>query len=645
MRRSVFYIFTFIILNNQFLFCYSFNKERINHCNISFTQNVEDQTKNDSISTKQKLSKARSLFRKSNFEEALDIALDVYTQSKNNKYEEIQFSSCLLIGRIFFESRQYERAVQYYRRLLNTSSRDIHDNLLQNDNSSSIFLTKNKPRLYFRLGNAYVQLYNNSDLKTHELKELKEKIESLGGAEKEIQKKTIETIKSYRDSAIYFFNQLERTPSLNNDVIDIKGKSYITLSALYLSDSLYSEAKNFANNAINIYKQSNDKLNLAKAHTNFASIFLYKGDFENAKKRYYFALDAIKNLKTQHAVELKYALYYNIAWAMRNLKDYKAYDNLEISNELLKNLEANETKKRIKQTELKHFESLKKLESDKEVEIAKIKKDSTDKLLGGLTILIVIVSAVIIYNIKLRQRNLKLKLEQSKLVEKQKIDHLKSEAQVKILNATIDGKETERKQIAETLHDSVSALLSSANMHLRATKKQFNGTTPVELEKTQDIILEASEKVRDLSHNLVSSILLKFGLEYAIKDIAKKYSNRELEFHTEISNVHRYSQEFEIKLYNVIHELVNNIIKHSKAANAYLIIEEKNNFLSVRIEDDGIGFNYKVSNSGSDGLGLNQIEARIQMMNGNFLVESGVNQGSKITFSVPVLIKSQTSFV
>ena len=172
-------------------------------------------------------------------------------------------------------------------------------------------------------------------------------------------------------------------------------------------------------------------------------------------------------------------------------------------------------------------------------------------------------------------------------------------------------------------------------MHLSATKKQFNGSTPIELDKTQEIILEAAEKVRDLSHTLVSSILLKFGLEYALKDIAKKYSNTELSFHTEFTNVSRYSQEFEIKIYNVIHELINNILKHSKASNAYIVIEDKNDFLSILIEDDGIGFNYKYSNE-KTGLGLNQIEARIQMMNGNFLIESSENRGAKITISVPV---------
>ena len=141
---------------------------------------------------------------------------------------------------------------------------------------------------------------------------------------------------------------------------------------------------------------------------------------------------------------------------------------------------------------------------------------------------------------KLKQKNLSLELSQTQLLQNQNIEKIKSESQIRILNATIDGKETERKEIAETLHDSVSALLSSANLHLMATNQYFNGNTPLEISKTQEIIKEASQKIRDLSHTLVSSVLLKFGLNFAVKDLAAKYSNSNLNIETETHNIRRY---------------------------------------------------------------------------------------------------------
>ena len=107
--------------------------------------------------------------------------------------------------------------------------------------------------------------------------------------------------------------------------------------------------------------------------------------------------------------------------------------------------------------------------------------------------------------------------------------------------------------------------MSSANLHLRATQAKFNDNTPEEIDKTQKIIMEASQVIRSLSHTLVSSVLLKFGLEYAIKDMANKYSNSQIEIETNLGVIGRYQQNFEIKTYNIIQEFLNNILKHSKA--------------------------------------------------------------------------------
>ena len=101
-----------------------------------------------------------------------------------------------------------------------------------------------------------------------------------------------------------------------------------------------------------------------------------------------------------------------------------------------------------------------------------------------------------------------------KLKEQNRLEQVHNNLQTRIINATIDAKEKERKSIAEILHDSVSALLSSANLHLQASKAQLNSHVPVEIIKAQEIVKEASVKIRDLSHELISSVLLKFGLAF-----------------------------------------------------------------------------------------------------------------------------------
>ncbi|CAL2105945.1 conserved hypothetical protein [Tenacibaculum sp. 190524A02b] len=561
-----------------------------------------------------------------NYTEALEDAFILLEISKKIEDPFTQFRVSSLIGDIYKRSNNYHKSIEYYNSALKILT--LQKSISYETGFTQQVLTVETANMYLKIGGIYHRL--------------------LIQTEKPSSKTTNNSnFFHYRDSAILHYEKLDDIKSVNDKVLTYKADSYHNLSGIFQQDSLFEKAKELILKSIDIYKNKKDKIKLAGSYNNLGNIFLAQKDFSSAKVEYFKGTELIKDNKSPEAISTIAKLYYNLAWAMRQLKDYKAYDYQELSYEIEDKERDKEIRGIVEEITAKHKENLEKQKVDlvkNQIELEKHQKRTTNYLLGALSLLILTISGVVIYNYTLRQRNLHLKIEQNKLVEQQKIAQIKSDSQKMILNAAIDGKETERKQIAETLHDSVSALLSSANMHLLATKRQFNGNTPIELDKTQKIILEASQKVRDLSHNLVSSILLKFGLEYSLQDITQKYSNSELTFHPNMSNIPRYDQDFEIKMYNVIHELINNIIKHSKAANAYIVLEDTGDFLSVLIEDDGVGFNYRNSKVKS-GLGLNQIEARIQMMNGNIIIESAENRGTKITMSVPTIKKKEVNLV
>ncbi|WP_298949701.1 tetratricopeptide repeat-containing sensor histidine kinase [uncultured Polaribacter sp.] len=445
---------------------------------------------------------------------------------------------------------------------------------------------------------------------------------------------------SNRDSAKFYYLKVDGFTDLNNENQETKALSYINLSGIYEQDSIFDKAINYAEKAIEINRKINFKLNQASAKNNLGNIYLSMGDFEKAKEIYNEGINLIKNDKSPNAIRYKAKLYYNLAWAMRNLKDYKAYDFQEISYEIEDGIRDKEIKRMVEEITTKNnVEDVKRIEENKRL-IAQ--RTFTIYGIGSFVIIISLLYFLNFY--KLKQKNLSLELSQTQLLQNQNIEKIKSESQIRILNATIDGKETERKEIAETLHDSVSALLSSANLHLMATNQYFNGNTPLEISKTQEIIKEASQKIRDLSHTLVSSVLLKFGLNFAVKDLAAKYSNSNLNIETETHNIRRYEQNFEIKIYNIIQEFLNNILKHSKAKNTVIKLQEKEGAIVLQISDDGVGFDTsKITNK--DGLGLNQIEARIHVLKGNFSIDSKIDEGTSIIIKVPVLERTTVNHV
>ncbi|KOY51111.1 tetratricopeptide repeat-containing sensor histidine kinase [Polaribacter dokdonensis] len=539
----------------------------------------------------QKFALIEKQYKDKDYEQSLEGALILL---KSDIDPLLRYKINMHISEIFRVNNNHKKAIEYL-----LKSVDIFEKSTSLDGLSSPKDVKYLVQPYFMLANEYLRL------------ELK-------------------------DSAKVYYDKVLNFNGSSKEIMSFKAKTSSTLSGIYMQDSLYSKAKEYAQAAITIHRQYNNKISESAALGNLASIYLSQNEFKKSKSIYEEALDLIKHEGGDRALRIKQQLYYNLAYNLYKLEDHEAYKAQEESYNLKDAQRDKEIRRIIENLEKKYnFD----IEKEYFLEQAKNKRLEEQRIFWGVAIACLLIIFSLIYVIKLnnlKQNNLALKLSETKLLQNQQIDKIKSETQVRILNATIDGKESERKQIAETLHDSVSALLSSANLHLQATRKQFNGSTPVEIDKTQQIIIEASHKIRDLSHTLVSSVLLKFGLNFAVKEIASKYSNSELVIETDIQNIQRYHQNFEIKVYNIISEFINNILKHSRAKRALITIIEENGRLFITIQDNGVGFD-KTKINEKNGLGLNQIDARIQIMKGYFNIDSSKKKGTKISIELPVI--------
>ncbi|MGB5385011.1 MAG: tetratricopeptide repeat protein, partial [Lutimonas sp.] len=431
--------------------------------------------------------------------------------------------------------------------------------------------------------------------------------------------------KSMLDSAKYYFKRVIYYP-VNKGTERRISNAFNNLGVIAQVEDNYDLAKGYAREALEIKEKVNDTVGVAMLTANLANLYHFQGDYKEAIKNYDAAITTLKNDTTYETELIRRTIYDNLAIAYDSLGNFnEAYNYLRKSyvlNDKINNSNLSET---LAEVEAKYNVE----RQEHQTEIEKNKALRARILFYGLAFLtmISIILGIIFYkNYKLKQQN--------------KIDQLQYETQSRVINATIDAKEKERRKIAEILHDSVSALLSSANLHLQASKPHMKGSVPAEITKAQGIIDEAAVKIRDLSHQLISSVLMKFGLAYAVHDLCQKYSNSELEFISDDHGIKRYNQKFEIKIYNIIEELVNNIIKHSGAKNASISLSERNEkTLVIQIIDDGEGFDLKKARS-KDGLGLSHIEARIKYMNGVFNINTKRGEGTSIFISVPIFAKS-----
>jgi len=415
---------------------------------------------------------------------------------------------------------------------------------------------------------------------------------------------------------------------------DLKAKVHGNLSGIYYLKENYSKAIQHSKIAADYQNKLGNKEIEAGILNNLGSIYYMQGKYKEALQAFKKSLSIVGFGQEELQKQTRNSSFINMAYAYSALKNYKkAFEYQDKYFSLNDSLQQELKYKEIAEIESKY----KVVEKEKEAEIEKTKRLKAEYLLFGFgfAIFILLSGIFALYKLyKLNKKNHALQVDQDELVHQNTIEKIKSNAQSKILAATLDGRLEERKKIASVLHDNVSALLSAANLHLYAGSKQIKGKFPVEIEKTQAIISEASEQIRDLSHNLISSVLLKFGLNVAIQDLCEKSSNSVINLTSTSKNIVRFNQNFEIKIFNIITEMVNNMIKHSKATHGAVKMEQLNGKLQLIIFDDGVGFDIAEINEKS-GIGLNQVKARISVLNGIIDIKSS-NSGTRIYISVPI---------
>ena len=203
----------------------------------------------------------------------------------------------------------------------------------------------------------------------------------------------------------------------------------------------------------------------------------------------------------------------------------------------------------------------------------------------------------------------------------------------KSLQSIVLAEEKERARIARELHDGVVQQLGSV---ILKTRDVFSKNKLSDDKKSKEVLktLENSNKdIRNISHQMMPRALSELGLVSAINDLLKgslEYVNIDYTFeHFNLNN--RLSEKIEITLYRITQELINNIIKHSKAKSVSIqLINSKENIVLL-VEDDGVGLNDK---KGGKGIGFSNIKSRLEMINGEANFDKSPEKGTLVTVKI-----------
>jgi signal transduction histidine kinase len=230
---------------------------------------------------------------------------------------------------------------------------------------------------------------------------------------------------------------------------------------------------------------------------------------------------------------------------------------------------------------------------------------------------------------------------QNKLLHKQKeiaaaaIAHQKA-----LLQAVITSQEAERQRIGNDLHDEVGSVLSSLRMLIeRHLPLQQLGTDENFAMQSKTMIDSVIGNVRQIAHNLSPRITGKYGFYdslHALSDIVNASGTIQLQLNfTEDAMPLTIDSTVAMAIYRIVAELINNTIKHAKANHIIISITTNNNIMQIHYTDDGIGFDYNKALA-AKGMGLQNIESRLNMIEASWSMQQGNVKGFGIHLTVPL---------
>lgn len=200
------------------------------------------------------------------------------------------------------------------------------------------------------------------------------------------------------------------------------------------------------------------------------------------------------------------------------------------------------------------------------------------------------------------------------------------------LSSMIEGQEIERTRLSRELHDGLAQQLMVIKMNVENID---DNNFSEKITQIRDGFSEVIAEIRNISNDLMPSVLVNFGLQRALENIERTINSSgiikfELNYKAEIVSINK---RVDIYIYRIIQEALNNTLKHSKAKNFIVCLASKGEDIKLQISDDGIGFDLSEIVLGN---GLRNLQERVNILDGTINIDGRKGKGTVITIYIPL---------
>ena len=202
----------------------------------------------------------------------------------------------------------------------------------------------------------------------------------------------------------------------------------------------------------------------------------------------------------------------------------------------------------------------------------------------------------------------------------------------------------ERRHFSRELHDGINQLMVAVKFRMELGISQINKETEAtklldNLKLGLTTINETIQEVRRISHALRPGLLDEMGLEAALNNLLDQFQER-----TGISLQRKFSlgatkslpDDVEITAYRVVQEALTNAERHAQATQFTLRLVQTSAHLKLHLQDNGRGFSAEANqNHGDTGMGLTNMRERVELLGGEFQIQSTVGLGTYMCVTLP----------
>ncbi len=200
--------------------------------------------------------------------------------------------------------------------------------------------------------------------------------------------------------------------------------------------------------------------------------------------------------------------------------------------------------------------------------------------------------------------------------------------------------ERERKRVATVLHDEICQTLAVTRMKVDMLQSMAdNDHSRQTIQEARELLVQSIREARALMNEVGNPLLSDMGVAAACESLADRLmAIHPIRIRCDMQDSFKnLTADVRVILFQAIRELLNNVVKHSKARNANITIDTQNGHIRAQVEDDGTGFDPRIlgAPTAEGGFGLFSIRERLMAFNGNLQIVSTPGKGTVATVVLP----------